>query len=284
MFRRLLIATLLLASTAGIASAQTRVTFLMRNGERIVGDLTYKGGADYTLNGRDIPASEVAVIAFVSNDPTPTEVSRVPTVDNNPSELERHVFVTRDGSMVFGKLYKFSPDGNIITFDQREGGRHDVAASNMARIYINPAAARVVYGPILAALGPSTSTGPASIGTAGANSANVRIPGNQQWVATGFAVRRGETLHFNATGEVMWSPDAADRATPNGALSGRRSGAPPVGAAPGGALVARIDNGKPFLLGNQGSVRMPAGGQLFLGINDDVLTDNSGDFFVTISR
>ena len=122
----------------------------MRNGERIGGNLTYKGGAEYTLNGRDIPASDVAVIAFIPNDPTPTEVSRVPTVDNNPSELERHVFVTRDGSMVWGKLYKFSPDGNIITFDQREGGRHDVAASNMSRIYINPAAARVVYAPILA--------------------------------------------------------------------------------------------------------------------------------------
>lgn len=282
MFRRLVIATALLASTAGIVSAQTRVTFIMRNGERIVGDLTYKGGADYTLNGRDIPASDVAVIAFVPNDPTPQEVNRVPNVDNNPNELERHVFVTRDGSMVFGKLYKFSPDGNIITFDQREGGRHDVAASNMARIYINPAAARVVYGPILAALNPSAAG--AAIGTTGANSTNVRIPGNQQWVPTGFNVRRGESLHFNATGEVMWSPEAADRATPAGAANGRRSGAPPVGSAPGGALVARIDNGQPFLIGNQGTVRMPANGQLFLGINDDVLTDNTGDFYVTISR
>ena len=43
------------------------------------------------------------------------------------------------------------------------------------------------------------------------------MPGNQQWVPTGFTVRRGETLRFNATGEVMWSPDAADRATPAGA-------------------------------------------------------------------
>ena len=172
----------------------------MRNGERIVGDLTYKGGSDYTLSGRDISAGDVAVIAFVPNDPTPLEVSRVPTVDNNPSELERHVFVTRDGSMVFGKLYKFSPDGNIITFDQREGGRHDVAASNMARIYINPGAARVVYGPILAALNSSAS--PSAVGTSGSN---VRVPANQ-WTNTGFPVRHGETLRFNATGEVMWTP------------------------------------------------------------------------------
>jgi len=278
MFRRLLIATVLIAGTAGMASAQTRVTFLMRNGERIVGDLTYKGGSDYTLNGRDIPASDVAVIAFVPNDPSPQEVSRVPTVDNNPNELERHVFVTRDGSMVWGKLYKFSPDGNIITFDQREGGRHDVAASNMARIYINPAAARVVYGPILAALNPGAAS--AAVGTSGAN---IRVPGNT-WVNTGFNVRRGETLRFSATGEVMWSGNAPDRASPAGAATGVRPHHPPVANAPGGALIARIDNGQPFLIGNQGSVKMPANGQLFLGINDDVLTDNTGDFFVTISR
>jgi len=278
MFRRLLIATVLVASTAGVASAQTRVTFLMRNGERIIGDLTYKGGADYTLNGRDIPASEVAVIAFIPNDPTPTEVSRVPTVDNNPSELERHVFVMRDGSMVFGKLYKFSPDGNIVTFDRREGGRPDVAASNIARIYINPAAARNVYGPILAALNTNAA---APVGTSGAN---VTVPGNQMWTPTGFIVRRGEAIRFNSNGEVMWTPEAADRATPNGALSRRMSGRPPVGNAPGGALVGRVGNGVPFLIGNQGSLRMPASGELFLGINDDVVSDNTGNFTVTISR
>ena len=280
MFRRLLIATVLMASTASMASAQTRVTFLMRNGERIVGDLTYKGGADYTLNGRDIPASEVAVIAFVPNDPTPTEVSRVPAADNNPSELERHVFVTRDGSMVFGKLYRFSPDGNIITFDQREGGRHDVAASNMARIYVNPGAARAVYGPILASLNPNASSN-APVGTSGAT---VTVAGNQMWTPTGFVVRRGEAIRFNANGEVMWTPEAADRATPNGAMSRRMSGRPPVGNAPGGALVGRVGNGEPFLIGNRGTVRMPANGELFLGINDDVVTDNTGNFTVTISR
>ena len=280
MFRRLLIAGLLIASTAGIASAQTRVTFLMRNGERIVGDLTYKGGSDYTLNGRDIPASEVAVIAYVPNDPTPQEVSRIPNVDNNPNELERHVFVTRDGSMVWGKLYKFSPDGNILTFDQREGGRHDIAASNMARLYINPAAARNVYAPILASLNPNSAPG-AAVGTSGTE---VRIPGNQQWVPTGFVVRRGETLRFNARGEVMWTLEAADKATPAGAQNRRMSGRPPFGNAPGGALIGRVGNGQPFLVGNQGSVRMPANGELFLGINDDALQDNTGDFFVTIGR
>jgi len=285
MFRKLLIAGLLMASTAGIASAQTRVTFLMRNGERIVGDLTYKGGADYTLNGRDISAADVAVIAFVPNDPSPQEVSRVPTVDNNPSELERHVFVTRDGSMVFGKLYKFSPDGNIITFDQREGGRHDVAASNMLRIYINPAAARNVYAPILAALNPASSAaGTSGVAGKGTPGAQIRVPGNQQWVPTGVVVRRNEIVRFEAQGEVMWTTEQADKATPSGANNRRMSGAPPVPKAPGGALIGRVGNSQPFLIANLGSIKMPANGELFLGINDDVVADNTGDFFVSISR
>ncbi|HVH26530.1 MAG TPA: hypothetical protein VM818_07225 [Vicinamibacterales bacterium] len=278
MFRRLLITTILFGSAVSAASA-VPVTFLMRNGDRVVGDMTYKGGADYTLNGRDIPASDVAVIAFIPNDPTPREVSRVPSVDNNPSELERHVFVTRSGEMIFGKLYKFSPDGAIITFDRREGGRHDISANDIARIYINPAAARVVYGPILAALPSESGSGP--VGTSGGT---VTVVGNQQWTPTGFAVRRGETIRFNATGEVMWSPEAADRATPGGALSGRKAGNPPVGAALGGALVGRVGNGEPFIISNRTAVRMPASGMLFLGINDDVVADNTGDFMVTFSR
>jgi hypothetical protein len=278
MLRRLFIATVLIASTAGVAAAQTQATFVMRNGQRITGAMTYKGGSEYTLNGVDYPSDQVAVIAFVPNDPSALELSRVPNVDNNPSELERHVFVPRDGTMVWGKLYKFSPDGNIITFDQREGGRHDIAASDMARIYINPAAARSVYAPILAGSNPSS----AAVGTSGAT---VTVPANQQWVGTGFTVRRGETLHFNTTGDVQWSPDIADNATAAGARTGRRSdGVAPVPTAPGGALVARIDNGKAFLIGNQGSVRMPANGQLFLGVNDSILTDNGGNFVVTISR
>jgi hypothetical protein len=271
---------ILTISTAGAASAYP-VTFLMRDGNRVVGELTYKGAADYTLNGRDIPARDVAVIAFISDDPTPQEVSKIPSVNNNPNELERHVFVTRDGQMIFGKLYKFSPDGSVITFDAREGGRRDIPASQMARVYINPASARQVYGPILAALGTPAGSAPASVGTAGAT---VTVPGNQQWTATGFNVRRGETLHINASGEVSWAPDPADRATPAGSLTRKRPGVPLVDDAFGGALIGRVGNSRPFLIGNQGSVRMPANGELFLGVNDDVVTDNTGNFSVTISR
>jgi hypothetical protein len=59
----------------------------------------------------------------------------------------------------------------------------------------------------------------------------------------------------------------------------------PIQTANAGALIARIGTGAPFAIGNQTTVRMPPnGGLLFLGINDDNVGDNSGEFQVTISR
>jgi hypothetical protein len=288
MIRRLILAIVLVASTAAVALAYP-ATLLLKTGERISGELSYKlGGNDVTVNGHDYSLDNVAVIAYVPNDPTPTEVSRVPSMDGNPSELERHVFVTRDGQLIFGKLYKFSSDGRIVTFDDRGGSRRDIPADQLARIYINPGSARRVYAPILAALNPP----PNAAGTPGSISGpRVRVPGNQQWVATGINVTRGETIRFDSTGEVMWTREQADRATPAGALNGRRPGNPPVAGAPGGALIARIgpasafnSGRRPFFVGNQQAVVMPASGPLFLGINDEVFTDNTGDFFVTVGR
>ena len=49
-----------------------------------------------------------------------------------------------------------------------------------------------------------------------------------------------------------------------------------------GALIGRIGNGAPFGIGNQTSVPMPASGELYLGINDDQVADNTGGFVVDV--
>ena len=52
-----------------------------------------------------------------------------------------------------------------------------------------------------------------------------------------------------------------------------------------GALIGRIGpNGQPFAIGSGVSVPMPAAGQLFLGINDDGMDDNQGEYRVDITR
>jgi hypothetical protein len=58
----------------------------------------------------------------------------------------------------------------------------------------------------------------------------------------------------------------------------------PMPNIPVGAMVGRIGTSAPFGIGNLASVQMPASGQLFLGINDDHVADNSGQYNVTLSR
>jgi hypothetical protein len=120
------------------------------------------------------------------------------------------------------------------------------------------------------------------VATSGQNGTGIRVAANQDWTATGVTVRDGETLFIRSSGEIRLND--SDRTTAAGIGGARRGAGFPLPSAPAGALIGRIDNGQPFLIGNQASVRMPDAGQLFLGINDDVVSDNSGEFQVTISN
>ncbi len=88
---------------------------------------------------------------------------------------------------------------------------------------------------------------------------------------------------FRVAGEIEYAPNVkvsaagAPRRTPGGPDV-------PIPNAPAGALIGRVDNGQPFLIGRNTSVRMPASGTLVLGINDDVVNDNSGNYRVIIAR
>src|SRR3954453_3752237 len=128
MTRRILVASVLAASLGAVLIANHPATFVLRSGERVSGELSYKGGTSYTLNGKDYPSNDIAVIEFVPGAPSAAELNQIPTMDNNPTEPARHVFVTRDGRVIFGKIYHISADGNTITFDPREGGRQDLSA------------------------------------------------------------------------------------------------------------------------------------------------------------
>src|SRR5207247_7182336 len=132
-----------------VGFANHQATFVLRNGERVSGELSYKGGASYTLNGRDYPSDDIALIEFVGGAPSADELRQIPTIDNNPSEHERHVFVTRGGEVILGKIYHISADGNVFTFDRNGGGRQDISSDQLARVYVNPAGARSVYSNVL---------------------------------------------------------------------------------------------------------------------------------------
>jgi hypothetical protein len=47
-------------------------------------------------------------------------------------------------------------------------------------------------------------------------------------------------------------------------------------------LIGRINNDMFFIGDDTGPIRVRTSGRLYLGVNDDVLTDNSGNFRVVV--
>jgi hypothetical protein len=124
---------------------------------------------------------------------------------------------------------------------------------------------------------------PRAVGTTGQQ---IRVEGAERWTDSFINVRAGDTLVFDAQGTVRLSDDSNDVANAGGVLSRRRAADAPFANRTAGALIGRIGAGSIFFVGNQRSVQAPATGRLYLGVNDDHLEDNAGDFqvMVTVQR
>jgi hypothetical protein len=117
--------------------------------------------------------------------------------------------------------------------------------------------------------------------TAGTSGTIIGVDANQAWTDTGLNVRSGEMVTFDADGRVQLSDNFNDVVGVAG-LTNRRTIDAPLTRAPAGALIARVGNSSIFLVGNRRQVRMPASGRLYLGVNDDYLADNDGQFRVMV--
>jgi PA-IL-like protein len=102
------------------------------------------------------------------------------------------------------------------------------------------------------------------------------------WNDTGIDVRSGQTIYFEAQGQVRWGRDRRDG--PAGERNSPSNPNRPMGNRNAAALIGRIGSGNDmFFIGDDaGPIRMRSSGRLFLGVNDDVLTDNSGNFRVVV--
>jgi hypothetical protein len=108
----------------------------------------------------------------------------------------------------------------------------------------------------------------------------VLVAANQQWIDSGVDVRAGQTIYFEAEGRVRWGRDRQDG--PAGERDSPSNPNRPMGNRNAAALIGRIGNDMFFIGDETGPVRVRSAGRLFLGINDDVLTDNSGNFRVVV--
>lgn len=278
MLKKTTIVALALALTAFVARAQEPATLLLKSGERVSGTLVDLGGAGFLIrvgdNERTIGKDDVAVVNFTGD------------LQVRQADLDKmngqHIFVLRNGDTVRGHFYDIGGTSPLRLTVHTDSGERMLHSNDVARVIL----ARPPDNFITGAAGGAAPTVPAGEGRL------VRVPADRQWTATGITVRQGQRVNFSAGGQVRLNDPGDLVASPAG-VSGRNDAKAPLPGAQVGALIGRIGAaggvfgrgrvGQPFLIGDQGTVEMPAGGQLFLGVNDSVLTDNGGTFDVRIN-
>lgn len=111
----------------------------------------------------------------------------------------------------------------------------------------------------------------------------VRVDATQRWTNTGLYIEAGDTITFDAQGTIRMSPDPNDSAMPAGSTVGRFAPDAPLRQEPAGSLIARIGDSVPVLIGDRRVIRRASvTGTLYLGVNDDHLLDNSGEYRVVV--
>jgi hypothetical protein len=271
------------------------------------------GGVTLRNNGRDtrIPLPDVTMIDFTGNGNV--QQNELATANQNPDGM----VLLRNGQAISGRLLGMQPNSNRVVVAGSFGQRN-LTLNQIARIYFgggNGYNGNWQAGPNNNGYDPYNNGngnygngnygngnygyGNNSGGQYGNNPQNgnygrqpvwgnsvdrtITVPSNQQWTNSGVDVRRGQVIHFRASGNIALSKNPGDNATPAGANDGRMAGNSPLPGVVGGLLIGRVNNGQPFAIGAQADVTMQANGRLYFGINDDYVPDNSGNFVVQMS-
>jgi hypothetical protein len=116
---------------------------------------------------------------------------------------------------------------------------------------------------------------------------DVTVSGDAKWVDTGMDVNAGDKLHITATGTVNFSdkPNVGPQGAARDWKDTLRALSVPSGGR--GALVGQVGNDRaatPFLVGADGTIVVPFGGRLYLGVNQDSLGKPTGSFTAHVER
>jgi hypothetical protein len=283
--RSFISAVALVACGATTALAQNaRATFILTSGQRDSGAIVHHGGNDFNLIDNNLNLAldsgqeksygvdQVAVIDFAGGQPSANELQQIPA--------NGEFLVLRSGDSQPGTFVNLV-HGNTLVWRNRTGQEQQFATNDVARIYLNPQAARVAFN------APAT---PAAVGTSGtaANTplqpGEVRVQANLAWNDTGLQVKKGDRVSFQASGQISFGQSSGQTAGPDGNSSMHQQDYP-VPVMPVGGLIGKVDNAAAFPIGsNTRPIVMPADGRLMLGVNDNELRDNSGFFSVIVRK
>jgi hypothetical protein len=179
----------------------------------------------------------------------------------------------RDGSRVQGELIGFR--NGTLEFEERRG----FGGSRTLRIDRDEVVRVEFDAPRRSSGNDFLSGGRPS----GMRERQVIVSADVPWNDAGIEVRSGQTIFFEAQGQVRWGRDRRDG--PAGERNSPSNPNRPMGNRNAAALIGKVGNSSTdyFFIGDDaGPIRMRSSGRLYLGINDDVLTDNSGNFRVVV--
>ncbi len=180
--------------------------------------------------------------------------------------------VLTNGRRIQGEL--LGVYGREIEFEERNGG-----ARRVVRVPRNEIARIEFVDEAPFAREPAQPAGPVPPGM---RERNIHVNPQEAWTDTGINVRAGQQVYFQSSGRVQWAPDRRDG--PAGRRNSPNTTERPLRERPSGALIGRVGaNDVLFIGGDLGPLRMRGNGRLYLGVNDDVLDDNSGAFTVIVS-
>ena len=246
---------------AGLAIAQESATVTLRSGEQLSGQLVDMGGVGFTVRvsgqERQIPTGEIALINFSGGSMSDS--------DWNDVTNGQHVLWLKSGERIIGQLTDIGGAVPLRISFRTSSGDRDYSSNDVSRI----ALAR-----------PAGVSGTGTTGSSGGQ--GISVSAQQQWTPTGIALRKGDWITLNTTGEINVGNN--EMAPPTGVRNQRFDPRAPLPNVLLGALIGRVGNGRPFGIGNSTRIQAPDSGQLFLGVNDSGLGDNQGAFQVEVRR
>lgn len=267
---------LLAGAPAGVQGEP--VTLTLKSTTRVSGNLIDLNASGFIMRidgqERPFPKNDVAVVDFGD----PQEMKQLPAeiVNLQPGQ---HAVILHNGQVVTGEFVDVGGTQPLRISFLTNAGTRDLSSSDVRRIYLARPAVDAGAG-----AGPVPGNQPTH---------TVIVPARQPWTETGIVVRRGETLTFDVSGEIVFDR-IGSTATAGRNSNGANDRNMPVPSAPTATLIGRVVPARggivgqasaspAFAIGDQRNVVMPANGILQIGINDTGFNDNRGEFRVGIT-
>lgn len=210
-----------------------------------------------------VPQRWIALMALVVALPVGLQADTL--ILRNGSRVQGELVAVRNGTIEFEERRGYGT-GRTLRFDRDEVVRIELEDSRAnSNNYSNN----------------NRGSAPDSYGRpSGMRERQVTVSANVDWIDTGVDVRAGQTVFFEATGQVRWGQDRRDG--PAGERNSPSNPNRPLGNRNAAALIGKIGNDLFFIGDETGAIRVRNSGRLYLGVNDDVLSDNSGNFRVVV--